>query len=349
MHKSLILLMLLMLLPGVALAQGAAVDLAAAQVYALENAEAMKLATEAFLATAEAYYALVESYGFDYPAAWEAEAAALAELVEQARADWLLASLYYERNEGIVAGVPALSYYDVLIDAGPSAADDPENALAWTLVLPDESELESPGNLFHSLSEPVLYATVPAYVALPVDLDGDGTITFTEGLPDANLLLGIVRRLDTETANLVSAINAWKPSVEDAFTALVVMIPTMNEYFGQWKDSAFVAGDGAEEASFVAVSRLFDILSILNGLDVVYDSVSPLVAAGDEELHAQIDTGFEGLVAFVDDIYAVEQAGVIFEAEEVDFLGEEAQLRAETLAAQVAQAADNAGILLDLE
>ena len=34
--------------------------------------------------------------------------------------------------------------------------------------------------------------------------------------------------------------QAWKPTASDAFTALVVMVPTMSEYFGQWKESRFV-------------------------------------------------------------------------------------------------------------
>lgn len=344
-----LLLVLMMLLATAVMAQDNGSDLNAVKTYTLENAADMQAATTQFLATAEAYYSLLESYTFDYEAAWAAEAAALAALVEQARADWLEASLYYERNEGIVAGVPTLSYYDVLIDAGPAAANDPENALEWTLTLPDATTLDSPGNLFHSLSEPTLYATHDDYIGLAVDLNGDGEQTFTEGLPDANLLLGIVQRLDEETANLTAALEAWSPTLEDAFTALVVMIPTMNEYFGQWKDSAYIAGETAEEASFVAVSRLFDILGILNGLDVVYMNVSPLVSAGDEELDAQITTGFTELVTFVDALYTDEQNAVIFGAEEVDFLGEEAQLRAETLAALVAQAAENAGIELVLE
>ena len=54
---------------------------------------------------------------------------------------------------------------------------------------------------------------------------------------------------------------------QDAFTALVVMTPTMSEYFEAWKNSRFVAGDKANEKAFVAASRLQDIADILGGLE----------------------------------------------------------------------------------
>ena len=37
------------------------------------------------------------------------------------------------------------------------------------------------------------------------------------------------------------------------------MVPTMSEYFGQWKTSRFVLGDRASSDSFNVVSRLSDI------------------------------------------------------------------------------------------
>ena len=325
------------------------VDLNAIKEYAAENADLMAENAAVFLETAQTYYNMLDSYDFDYEAAFAAEGETLAQLVYDARTHWVDTSNYYELNEGIVAGTPSLSYYDVLIDAGASAADDPEGALEWTLLLPDGTELESPGNLFHSLSEPLLYGTIDAYIGAPADLDDDGEITSTEVLPDANLLLGVVQRLDEETQNLVTAIDEWQPTETDAFTSLVVMIPTMSEYFGQWKESAFVVGDESTEASFVATSRLLDIVSILTGLRVTYENVSPLVAEENAALDAQITTGFDDLQAYVGDLYEDEQDGIVFEAEEVDLLGTEAQDRAESLAALVAQAADELSIPLSLE
>ena len=67
------------------------------------------------------------------------------------------------------------------------------------------------------------------------------------------------QRRDATRARVVAglaAIDAWEPTLEDAFMALVTMIPTMNEYFEQWKLSAFIQGDEFQETAFVAVSRL---------------------------------------------------------------------------------------------
>jgi hypothetical protein len=344
----LFVLCLLVALPAAAQEAETSIDLSGIKLYAQENASLMKDGTSTFLADVQAYYDLVASYDFDYEVAWEADSAALTELLMQARESWFVASVQYELNEGIVAGTPSLSYFDALLDAGPSRADDPETALDWTLELPDGTVLDSPGNLF-SLSEPALYGTIPGFVALDVDLDGDGTVAFTEALPDANLLLGLAQRLDIEAQNLIDSIDAWQPTPSDAFTALIVMTPTMSEYFGQWKESVFVAGEDAQQTTFIATSRLADILSILNGLDVTYDNITPLIAEANPELNDQISTGFSGLVAFVQDIHDDETAGIRFEAEEADLLGTEAQNQAETLAALVAQAADELGIEVVLE
>lgn len=140
----------------------------------------------------------------------------------------------------------------------------------------------------------------------------------------------------------------WEPNLSDVFTALVVMVPTMNEYFGQWKESRYVAGAASEEASFVAVSRLFDINGILTGLDVAYQHVTALVAERDPSLDAQIRAGFEQLVEYVSDLYEQERAGRRFTAAEADLFGTEAQELATTLAARLARAAELLAITLDL-
>ena len=59
------------------------------------------------------------------------------------------------------------------------------------------------------------------------------------------------------------------------------MVPTMSEYFGQWKASRFVLGDRAKGDSFNVVSRLSDIGDILGGLRVIYAGIRPAIAAVD--------------------------------------------------------------------
>ena len=97
-------------------------------------------------------------------------------------------------------------------------------------------------------------------------------------------------------SELQTAVDEWEPVIEDTFAALTTMIPTMNEYFEQWKLSTFVSGDASTQTVFVANSRLLDVAGILNGLSLTYDEISPLIAAEDPNLAAQIDAGFADLV-----------------------------------------------------
>ena len=117
------------------------------------------------------------------------------------------------------------------------------------------------------------------------------------------------------------------------------MVPTMNEYFGSWRDSRFVAGEASTQRDFVAISRLADIQDILGGLEVVYSEVQPLVATVDEAQSAQIATDLSELKSFVADIYAQENDGKRFTPEEADLLGAEAQNRATAITGQVSQVA----------
>ncbi len=330
--------------PAVAPAAGdspaaAPVNLQPVKDYTLQNGETMKTETRALADTADAYYTLIEAYQFDYARAWSERSAELTPLVAQAKERWLAASTAYEINEGIIAGVPSLAHFDVWIDAGPSGAEDPAEAYVWTLDLPDGTQLEQPGNLFHSLLEPTLWGTEAAYTGLVVDLDGDGSLNVGEALPEAGVFKAAAHALDGAAAEMTAAVQTWTPTREDAFTALAVMIPTMNEYFEQWKLSAFVSGAAAEETAFVGVSRLFDVNGILQGLDLTYNHLSPLVAAADPDLDAQIQSGFAGLTGYVGDLYTRESGGERFTTEQADVYGSEAQARADALVGQVMQAA----------
>jgi hypothetical protein len=330
-------------------------DLAAVKAYAVDHAHQMKAGTAAFRAGAEQYHALVAHVLGQHPDEnpyeylWNDHPDEMRELVEQMRADWFEASLHYELDEGIVAGVPTLAYFDGWIDAGPTGADDPEEAIEWQLVLADGTVLESPGNFFHNLTEPALYGTIEEYVGLAVDMDGDGSIELGEVLPEAEILLASAQGMDEATAMMVTAVENWEPTLEDAFMAEVTMIPTMNEYFEQWKLSSYIAGNDFQEAGFVAVSRLFDINGILGGLDVTYDKIRPVIANVDADLDTQIAAGFEDLVGYVGDLYTQELDGVTFTPEEADAFGTEAQDKATALAALVAQAAVKANIDLAAE
>jgi hypothetical protein len=320
-------------------AQSEELDLTPISTYLLEKLDTLKENTALLLEAAIAYYDLAEAADFDYEALWADEQAAVSEAVLAAKDAWIIASPSYEQVEGVVAGVPVLSEYDVILDAGASGEEDPEGGVPFDLTLRDGRVLERPGNLF-GLLEGTLWATREEFTTgIAADLDGDGELEFGEALPEANALLAMAEALDSYTEDLVTAATEWEPNLTDAFTALVVMTPTMSEYFGSWKESRFVMGDESEQSDFVVISRLSDIQDILSGLIVVYDTVSPTVEEADAALHEQIDTGLADLLEYVADIYTQEQDGRVFTPEEADFFGTEAQDRAMTIAGQVTQAA----------
>jgi hypothetical protein len=319
------------------------VDLAAVKSYVVDQSTTMKEGSSALREVIETYFGIIEATGFDYATAWEANGEQLTALMDGAKEHWLLASGHYELNEGLVAGVPSLSYYDAWLDAGPSGAEDPEGALDWSLTLPDGRVLEKPGNLFN-MTEPAFWGTDDALVGLRVDLDGDGTDELGEVLPEANYTVAAVRRLDDAVAELQTAVDEWEPTIEDTFAALSTMIPTMNEYFEQWKLSTFVTGEASTQPVFVANSRLLDVAGILNGLSLTYDEISGLIVAEDPNLAAQIDAGFADLVGYVDDLKTQEESGTRFTPEQADLFGTEAQDRATRLVGQVSQAIALLGI-----
>jgi len=72
---------------------------------------------------------------------------------------------------------------------------------------------------------------------------------------------------------------------------------------------------------------------------VIYSNVDVDVTGKDATLNDQINSGFTDLQSFLDDTYKQEQSGKHFTAEQADALGEQAQNKADTLAALVGQAA----------
>jgi len=118
-----------------------------------------------------------------------------------------------------------------------------------------------------------------------------------------------------------------------------VMVPTMSEYFGQWKTSRFVLGDRASAESFNVVSRLSDIGDIIGGLRVIYAGIQPAVARVDSAQAAQTRRELAALDGYVQKLRAQERSGRRFTPQQADVLGREAQERATAIAGQVSQAA----------
>ena len=322
-------------------------DLSGIKTYLLDKTAALKAATNDLKAVSDQYYELAKAAGFDYAALFAGNKARVASLIEDARAKWTVASPLYEQMEGIVAGTPSLAEFDVILDAGASKEEDPANPAPIDLTLLDGRVLEKPGNLF-GVSESALWGTFEAFRAKgEFDLNGDGKIEFGEALPDANVLKGAVDTLAAQASKLADAAAQWTPTEADAFTALVVMVPTMSEYFDSWKNSRFIQGEASTQRDFVAISRLADIQDILGSLQVVHQNLSPLIQGVDKTQDEAIGKGLTDLKSFVANVHSQEKGGKRFSPEDADTLGKEAQDRADAIVGQVAQIAARLGIKIE--
>lgn len=322
-------------------------QLQAIKTYLLEKGSKLKGGTSELKAASEQYYQLAKAANFDYTALWASKASDVQKIITTGRTAWTTASPLYEQMEGIVAGTPSLAQYDVILDAGSAGDEDPESAVPFDLTLPDGRVLAKPGNLF-GVTESTLWGTFPAFQSgIAADWDVDGTVEFGEALPDANVLKAAADALDSYTDEMNTAATAWEPTESDAFTALVVMVPTMSEYFNSWKNSRFVLGEASTQRDFVAVSRLGDIQDILGSLQIVYASIKPLAESADAAQAAQIEKGLTDLKSFVADVHSKEKAGQKFTPEEADLLGAEAQNRAAAIAGQVTQLAATLNIKIE--
>jgi len=325
----------------------AAVDLAPIKDYLLDHTDRLVNSTEQLQRDAQAYYDLAEAADFDYTKLLRENRQAAATAVRKLQADHIQANPAYEEMEGVVAGVPSLADYDVIIDAGADGSD-PENAVPFSLKTKSGKEFKQPGNFF-ALVETSVFGTEPKFTAANVqpDLDGDGKVTFPEALPDADFLLTATTEFVKYAKELDTSAKQWDPTLEDAYTAVVVMTPTMSEYFEAWKNSRFIAGSGADEKGFVATSRLSDIRDILGGIVLIYESIRPSVEKVNADQAQQTKTDLAKLHQFAGRLLSEEEGGKTFTASDADTLGSEAQRNAEAIAGQVSQAAGQLGLKLE--
>jgi len=316
-----------------------AADLGAIKAFLTDHTARLVEDTGTIREDAEAYYSLAEDAGFDYRRLLREQREEVAAFVAAAQDGFRAANPSYEEMEGVVAGVPELADYDVIIDAGGDASD-PENAVPFDLETPDGRKFEQPGN-FNYLIETAAFGTDEKFQAEGVqpDLDGNGEVEFGESVPDAGFYVAAAREFERYAKELDASAAEWEPTPSDAFTALVVMTPTMSEYFEAWKNSRFIAGAEASENAFVAASRLEDIADILSGLNTVYGNVRPLVADADAQQARQTGENLRRLHAFAAGLRDREAAGREYTAEQADLLGARAQEQAEAIAGQITQAA----------
>ncbi len=322
---------------------------AGVKTYLLARSKQLVIQLAGIKARSERYYALAKKERFSYPNLWRTHRAEVSSILLGLKPAFSRAHKAYEEEEGIIAGVPSLAQFDVIMDSGTSAADDPQTVVPFDLTLPNGKVFAKPGNFFHALLEPTIWGTDRRFVApggVEADLDRDGTVGFGDVLPDANVLVATARSFVSYAKKSDAAARAWKPNASDVLTALVVMVPTVEGYFGEWKSSRAIAGSGTKEKAFVAHSRLVDVHGILSSLQNVYRGVRPLVAKAGTAQSARIGTALQQLTRFVDKIYAQERAGKKFTPKQADLLGGQAQQRANAIAGQISQAAGVLGIEL---
>ncbi len=322
-----------------------AAELAPVKQYLTDHSAELVEQVELLQANADEYYELAKSVDFDYQRLLDEHGEEVEQLLNDSKDVFVVANPAYEEMEGIVAGVPRLAQYDVDIDAG-SDAKTPEDAVSFTLTMPNGEKFKQPGNLFF-LTETALYGTNPDMgpEGYTQDVDGDGEVEFGEGLPDANVYKATLDEFAAQAQSLDEDAQEFEPTPSDALTSIVVMTPTMSEYFEAWKNSRFIAGEGAKEQGFVATSRLSDIADILGGILVTYDGIEPMIAAENPQQAKQTRKELQSLVDFASELRDREADGEKFNAKQADVLGAQAQTQAEAIAGQVTQAAKQ----LDIE
>jgi len=244
-------------------------------------------------------------------------------------------SFGYETVEGIVAGVPSLSAYDTSLDAGVPESKGPENVAPVVLDLGNGKKIDKQGCLFTYIIEPMLWSGDKRWVT-PVD-GGQ------KSLPRPEVLTAAAKDVNKKLGELLADAKSWNASVSDCFGAMVVMTPTLSDYFEDWKESRY-----AKEKSgrFQAVSRVSDMRGIMGSCQVMYEAVEKKVAEKDKSLAKSVDSGFKGIMSFIDKIGEREKEGEI-KGPEIDELATQAKEKTDKIVPQIQQSAAVAGVKIE--
>ncbi len=309
---------------------------ASVKSYLLKGLEKVNAASQDFVANSEAYSALVAANGGSVDAAYKAEPKKMEQLVKKMQDNYkAMDSFGYETIEGIVAGVPALADYDIYLDAGVPASEGPEDVAQVVLDLGNGQKIEKQGALFTYIIEPMLWGGDERWVT-PVD--GGEKV-----LPRPEVLAAAAKDVNKKLGELLADAKAWNATVGDCFGAMIVMTPTLSDYFEDWKESRY-----AKEKSgrFQAVSRVSDMRGIMGSCQVMYEAVEGQVAEKDKSLAKSVDAGFKGILSFLDKIEKREKQGEIKGAE-IDELATQAKEKTDKLVPQIEQSAAVVGIKVE--
>ena len=322
---------------GVFAARASDVQTAASvKSYLLKSLEKVTEASQDFVANSEAYSALIAANGGSIEAAYKAEPKKIEQLIAKMQENYkAMDSFGYETIEGIVAGVPSLADYDIYLDAGVPASEGPEDVAPVVLDLGNGQTIDKQGSLFTYIIEPMLWGGDSRWVT-PVD--GAKKL-----LPRPEILAAAANDVKKKLSELLADAKAWNASVSDCFGAMIIMTPTLSDYFEDWKESRY-----AKEKSgrFQAVSRVSDMRGIMGSCQVMYEAVEGQVAEKDKSLAKSVDAGFKGIMSFLDKIEKREKQGEIRGAE-IDELATQAKEQPDKLVPQIEQSAAVVGVRVE--
>ncbi len=317
---------------GALQAQDAPATAASVKKYLVERLERMHNASEDFVKNSDAYAALVAANGNSVDAAYKADPKKMDALVGKMQDNYkAMDSFGYETVEGIVAGVESLASYDVYLDAGVPASEGPDGVAPVVLDLGNGKKIDKQGSLFTYIIEPALWGGDKRWV-VPV---GDN-----KTMPKPEVLVAAAKDVNKKIGELVADAKAWNASVNDCFGAMVVMTPTLSDYFEDWKESRY---SSSKSGRFQAVSRISDMRGIMSSCEVMYDAVKSGVAAKDKALAKSVVSGFDEIQHFLDLIEKREKQGEISVAE-IDELATQAKEKTDKLVPQIEQSAAVSGV-----
>ena len=273
-------------------------------------------------------------------AAAQSEPDRMALLIHSLRNDYKRIDSYgYEYMEGIVAGVPSLIKYDVLLDSGvPEVGAGPQDAIPDIHIKAGDLAIDRQGSLNNWLIEPTVYGTNPKFVSGKAMLPGFNTEV---NLPNPKVVIALADYAIDGYTKLQNDSIAWQPSDRDLFLAMVNMTPTLADYFDEWKESKKYGQ--ALGGRFVAVSRVSDMRGIMSSTQLTWLAMKDVVAPHDVALSKKISAGYDQIMHFIDTIDARDQQRPL-KVETIDALGSQAKERADKLTVQDGQAASLLGL-----
>lgn len=313
----------------------AATDVGLVKTYLVTAMEKIKNASTDLVKNAEAYQTIIQAHKNDYKIAYQKDKAKIDALINAMKENYkAIDSFGYETVEAIVAGVDSMAHYDIYLDAGVPKSEGPDDVAPVTLKLSNGKVIDQEGALFTYLIEPALWGGDARWVN-PIDLNRNGKLEPRESLPQVELLIAASKDANEKIGTLLKDARAWNPTQEDCFGALIIMTPTLSDYFEDWKQSRYSTETSGR---FSAVSRLSDMYGIMKSCSVLYDAVHNKISTEDKALAKAIDAGFEDILAFINKLQEKEKQGQITVAE-IDELANQAKEKTDKLLPQIEQGA----------